>query len=125
MTGRSAGFCLAGAAIRRRASSCLCSETSLPLISIKILSPLYPRKTWCLDELEWFFEKAAQDGRGQEHCTVLRIQPLEDSACPKRLQDERGKPVVFLDLVDPTTEREARPLFRHAGENTSMQPAKA
>jgi len=69
-----------------------------------LMSPLYPRKTWCLDELEWFFEKATQDGRGQEHCTVLRIQPLEESAWPKRLQDERGKPVVFLDLVDAATE---------------------
>jgi hypothetical protein len=35
---------------------------------------------------------------------VLRIQPLEDSAWPKRLQDERGKPVLFIDLVDPATE---------------------
>jgi hypothetical protein len=69
-----------------------------------LMSPLYPCKTWCLDELEWFFEKAAQDGRGQEHCTVLRIQPLEHSAWPKRLQDERSQPVVFLDLVDPATE---------------------
>jgi hypothetical protein len=69
-----------------------------------LMSPLYPRKTWCLNELEWFFEKAAQDGRGQEHCTVLRIQPLEDGAWPKRLQDERGKPVAFLDLMDAATE---------------------
>jgi hypothetical protein len=69
-----------------------------------LMSPLYPKKTWCLDELEWFFEKAGQDGRGQEHCTVLRIQPLEESAWPKRLQDERGKPVLFLDLVDPAAE---------------------
>ncbi len=71
-------------------------------ILLVLMSPLYPKKTWCLDELEWFFEK--EDGRGQEHCTVLRIQPLEDSAWPKRLQDERGNPVVFRDLVDPATE---------------------
>jgi hypothetical protein len=76
-------------------------RTALLLV---LMSPLYPRKTWCLDELEWFFEKAAQDGRGPEHCTVLRVQPLEDSAWPKRLQDERGKPVLFIDLVDPATE---------------------
>ena len=69
-----------------------------------LMSPLYPRRAWCLDELDWFFEKAAQDGRGQEHCTLLRIQPLEDSAWPKRLQDERGKPLLFIDLVDPASE---------------------
>jgi TIR domain len=29
-----------------------------------LMSPFYPKKkTWCLDELEWFFEKLAQDGR--------------------------------------------------------------
>ena len=70
-----------------------------------LMSPLYPRKPWCLDELAWFFEQAARDGRGQEHCTVLRIQlPLDDSAWPQRLRDERDKPVVFRDLVDPATE---------------------
>jgi hypothetical protein len=69
-----------------------------------LMSPLYPKKAWCLDELEWFFERAAQDGRSTEHCTVLRIQPLKDSAWPRRLQDERGNPVVFHDLVDPTNE---------------------
>jgi hypothetical protein len=69
-----------------------------------LMSPLYPRKAWCLDELDWFSEKAAQDGRGQEHCTLLRIQPLEDSDWPKPLQDERGKPLLFIDLVDPATE---------------------
>ena len=65
-----------------------------------LMSPLYKKKTWCLEELEWFFEKATEDSRGQEHCTVVRIQPLEDDDWPKRLQDDRGKPVVFLDLVD-------------------------
>jgi hypothetical protein len=70
-----------------------------------LMSPLYPTKKWCLDELEWFFEQTARDGRSQEHCTVLRIQlPLDDCAWPKRLLDERGKPVVFRDLADPETE---------------------
>src|SRR5215467_11135017 len=69
-----------------------------------LMSPLYPRKTWCLDELEWFFEQAAQDGRGLEHCTVLRIQPLEEGSWPQRLKDDRGKPVLFFDLSDPATE---------------------
>jgi hypothetical protein len=69
-----------------------------------LMSPLYANKSWCLDELEWFFQQTAHDGRGQEHCTVLRIQPLGEDAWPKRLRDERGKPVLYHDLVDPLTE---------------------
>ena len=69
-----------------------------------LMSPLYPKKSWCLDELEWFFQQTAHDGRGQEHCTVLRIQPLDEDAWPKRLRDERGKPVLYHDFVDPVTE---------------------
>jgi hypothetical protein len=65
-----------------------------------LMSPLYPKKGWCLDELEWFFEQADKDGRSQQHCTVLRIQPLPDAAWPKRLLDQRGKPVLFRDLAD-------------------------
>jgi hypothetical protein len=65
-----------------------------------LMSPLYPKKSWCLDELEWFFQQADKDGRGQQHCTVLRIQPLPDTAWPKRLRDQREKPVLFRDLVD-------------------------
>jgi hypothetical protein len=68
------------------------------------MSPLYPKKGWCLDELEWFFQQANQDGRRQEHCTVLRIQPLREDAWPKRLRDERGRAVLFHDFVDPRTE---------------------
>ena len=68
-----------------------------------LMSPLYPKKSWCLDELEWFFQQTAHDGRGQEHCTVLRIQPLDEDAWPKRLRDERGKPVLYHDFVDPVT----------------------
>jgi hypothetical protein len=69
-----------------------------------LMSPLYPNKSWCLDELEWFFQQTGQDGRGQEHCTVLRIQPLDEDAWPKRLRDERGKPVLYHDFVDPLAE---------------------
>jgi hypothetical protein len=69
-----------------------------------LMSPHYPKKSWCLDELEWFFQQTAHDGRGQEHCTVLRIQPLGEDAWPKRLRDERGKPVLYHDFVDPLTE---------------------
>jgi hypothetical protein len=66
-----------------------------------LMSPLYPKKSWCLDELEWFFAQADKDGRSQRHCTILRIQPLPDSAWPKRLRDERDRPVVFRDFADP------------------------
>jgi TIR domain len=69
-----------------------------------LMSPLYPNKSWCLDELEWFFQQTAHDGRGQEHCTVLRIQPLGEDRWPKRLRDERGKPVLYHDFVDLRTE---------------------
>jgi hypothetical protein len=71
---------------------------------VVLMSPLYPKKSWCLDELEWFFQQTAHDGRSQEHCTVLRIQPLAEDAWPKHLRDERGKAVVFRDFVDPRTE---------------------
>jgi TIR domain len=66
-----------------------------------LMSPFYPKKGgWCLEELEWFFQQADQDGRGQEHCVVLRIQPLSDDAWPERLRDARGKPVLFRDFFD-------------------------
>jgi hypothetical protein len=64
------------------------------------MSPLYSKKTWCLDELEWFFGQADEDGRCQRHCTVLRIQELRDTDWPKRLRDERNKPIIFHDLLD-------------------------
>jgi hypothetical protein len=64
------------------------------------MSRVYPLKSWCLDELEWFFEQADRDGRDQRHCTMLCIQPLRDHDWPKRLRDERDKPIVFRDLVD-------------------------
>jgi TIR domain len=69
-----------------------------------LMSPLYPRKSWCVDELTWFFEQAVQDGRGHDHCTVLRIQPVANDTWPKLLRDERGAPVLFLDLVEADTE---------------------
>jgi hypothetical protein len=69
-----------------------------------LISPLYPARSWCLDELEWFFHQADQDGRSQDHCTVLRIQPLQEKVWPKRLTDERGRPVTHLDLFDVHTE---------------------
>jgi hypothetical protein len=69
-----------------------------------LLSPLYPKKDWCLKELDWFFEQAREDGRGHEHCTVLRIQPLANEAWPRLLQDKDGKPVLALDFVDPASE---------------------
>jgi len=68
-----------------------------------LMSPFYPSKSWCLDELEWFFQQAARDGRGRDQCTVLRIQPLGEDLWPKQLRDERGRPVVFHDFVDPRT----------------------
>ena len=57
-----------------------------------------------MPELEWFFEQTVLDGRGQEHCSVLRVQALDEDAWPKRLRDERGKPVFFRDFVDPRTD---------------------
>jgi hypothetical protein len=72
-------------------------------ILLVLMSPLYPRKSWCLDELHWFLDRAAQDGRGREHCLPVRIQPLPDAAWPQRLKDERGALPVYLDLADPET----------------------
>ena len=65
-----------------------------------LMSPLYLKKSWCLDELEWFFAQADKDGRSQRHCSVLCIQPLPDSGWPKRLRDERDRPLVFRDFAD-------------------------
>jgi len=61
------------------------------------MSGLYPKKTWCLDELEWFF---LRPGRSQQHCTVLRVQPIDDIDWPKRLRDEADKPVVSHNFLD-------------------------
>ena len=37
-------------------------------ILLVLMTPLYPKKSWCLDELHWFLDRAAKDGRGREHC---------------------------------------------------------
>ena len=68
-----------------------------------LMSLLYPEAR-ASDELEWFFQQTRSDGRGQEHCTVLCIQPLAEDAWPKFLRDERDKPVLYHDFVDPLTE---------------------
>ena len=72
-------------------------------VLLVLMSPLYPNKSWCMDELGWFFEQASADGRGQEHCTVLLIQPLAEGAWPKLLRDERDKPVNYLNFADAET----------------------
>ena len=72
-------------------------------VLLVLMSPLYPNKSWCMDELGWFFEQASADGRGQEHCTVLLIQPLAEAAWPKLLRDERDKPVNYLNFADAET----------------------
>jgi TIR domain len=69
-----------------------------------LMSPLYANKSWCLDELEWFFQQTARDGRGHEHCTVLRIQPLGEDAWPKRLRDQLGAPQLEAALLKPFIE---------------------
>jgi hypothetical protein len=61
------------------------------------MSKLYPKKTWCLDELKWFFFRP---GRSRQNCTVLLVQPINDIDWPKHLRDEAGKPVVSHDLLD-------------------------
>lgn len=68
-----------------------------------LMSPLYPTKRWCLDELTWFVEQMERDGRSREHCTVLLIQPVAKDAWPKFLLDERGEPVFSCDLADGKT----------------------
>ena len=55
-------------------------------ILLVLMSPLYPKKSWCLDELHWFLDQAAKDGRGREHCVPLRIQPLPDAALARPAQ---------------------------------------
>ena len=72
-------------------------------VLLVLMSPLYPNKSWCMDELGWFFEQASEDGRGQEHCPVLLIQPVAEGAWPKLLRDERDKPVNYLNFADAET----------------------
>jgi hypothetical protein len=72
-------------------------------VLLVLMSPLYPRRPYCLEELEAFFTQADADGRSQRHSVVLRIQPLSREDWPGRLKDERGKPVVFVDLSDSET----------------------
>jgi len=72
-------------------------------VLLVLMSPLYPNKSWCMDELGWFFEQASADGRGQQHCTVLLIQPVVEGAWPKLLRDERDKPVNYLNFADAET----------------------
>ncbi len=81
-------------------SDVLRNKVQRSALLLVLMSPLYPQKSWCLDELEWFFEQAFKDGRNQHQCTVLRIQPCDDYIWPKRLRDQRDKPVLFRDFSD-------------------------
>jgi hypothetical protein len=72
-------------------------------ILLVLMSPVYARKSWCLDELHWFLGQAAKDGRGREHCVPLRIQPLASAAWPDSLRDHRGSLPVYLDFADEDT----------------------
>ena len=75
---------------RRRPDRDLRDRAERSAILLVLMSPLYPRKTGastsCTGSL-----RAAQDGRGREHCLPVRIQPLPDAAWPQRLKDERGR----------------------------------
>ena len=69
-----------------------------------LMSPLYPKKHWCIQELDWFLAQAGRDGRGQQHCVVLRTQDLSPDTWPTQLTDGRGEPVFFHDLANADTE---------------------
>ena len=69
-----------------------------------LMSPLYPKNIGASRSLDWFLAQAGRDGRGQQHCVVLRIQALSLDAWPEQLTDSRGEPVLFRDLADPDTE---------------------
>jgi hypothetical protein len=71
---------------------------------VVVMSPYYPISGWCKEELETFFAKATQDGRGKGHCIAILAQALPNSAWPRRLTDERGGPIRFEDLVDKQTQ---------------------
>jgi len=71
------------------------------------MSPTYRDREWCRNEVRWFFEQAATDGRGTRH-VVLRVvvdtSNAPDKAWPAQLCEPSGKTVHRGEpFFDPTT----------------------
>lgn len=71
------------------------------------MSPTYRDRDWCRNEVRWFFEQAATDGRGTRHI-VLRVvvdtSNAPDRAWPPQLCEPSGKTVHRGEpFFDPTT----------------------
>jgi len=70
-------------------------------VLLVLMSPLYPKRPYCLEELEAFFTQADADGRSQRHSVVLRIQPLSREDWPVEAHvPTRGVAGALTDLGD-------------------------
>lgn len=75
-----------------------------------LMSPYYCRSPWCLQELNWFAEQTARDGRSRDHFIIREIVPtphMPDSGSsgiewPAALLDQTGEPLLRgRRLYDP------------------------
>lgn len=71
------------------------------------MSPTYRDREWCQNEVRWFFEQAATDGRGTRHVVLRVVVDTSNSpgrAWPKQLCEASGKTVNRGEpFFDPTT----------------------
>lgn len=79
-------------------------ETSA--VMVLFVSPDYLHKEWCLKELQWFLDKAKEDGRGVDHCIAVEIQTTKPEDWPADLRDSAGLPL----LAHRVTDRGGQPL---------------
>ena len=72
-------------------------------ILLVLMSPLYPKKSWCLDELR-LVPRPGRQGRPRPRALPAGAHPAARRCrLAQRLKDERGALPVYLDLADAET----------------------
>jgi hypothetical protein len=76
-----------------------------------LMSPLYLRSDWCLDELTWWFDatKAQAFPEIRSRHFVARIRPVKDDSWPAQLRDEGHPPLGYWFHERPGDEFYTRP----------------
>ena len=91
------------------------------------MSPTYRDRDWCRNEVRWFFEQAATDGRGQRHVVLRVVVDTSNSTgrpWPQELCEPGGKTVNRGEpLFDPTTNLPIELLEGASGQKfTALNP---
>jgi hypothetical protein len=72
--------------------------TQQSAILVVLMSPMY--KGWCLQELGWYLEKTAQDGRGFDQVVLLEVKRTPEEQWPESLRDSARKLRVYFQVTD-------------------------